>query len=66
MPFSVDDQTVDWNLLAEWALALPESALTYVAPSSPPDPIETADADLVLQSGEESFPTTFSSEPFFE
>ncbi len=66
MPFSLDDQAVDWNLLAVWALALPESSLTFVAPSSPPDPIETADADLVLQSGEESFPTTFSSEPFFE
>ncbi len=66
MPFAVEDQTVDWNLMAEWALALSESALTYVAPSSPPDPIETADADLVLQSGEDSFPTTFSSEPFFE
>jgi len=66
MPFSIEGETIDWNFLAEWALGLTDSELTYVAPSSPPDPIETADADLVLQPGEESFPTTFTSEPFFE
>ena len=49
MRFEFDDPAIDWNLMAEWALALPESALAYVTPSSSKnDETETHDADLLL------------------